>query len=110
MRRCHNIRLAITRRGMEAWVFAALSSKNSSELSVRSMVDILPLVAGLGSGLTDANDPPVWPVPLATVHLYCEGSINCLWGVYWSKSRQLYLSAPIQCKFGRSTRKCRRFR
>src|SRR5471030_220408 len=80
MRRCHNIRLAITRRGMEAWVFAALSSKNSSELSVRSMVDILPLVAGLGSGLTDANDPPVWPVPLDTVHLYCEGSINCLWG------------------------------
>jgi hypothetical protein len=43
----------------EAWVFAALFSKNRSELSVRSMMVILPLVAALGSGLTGANDPPL---------------------------------------------------
>jgi hypothetical protein len=35
-------------------------------------------VAGLGSGLTDANDPPPAQDSLDTVHLYCEGPVNCL--------------------------------
>src|SRR5476651_2777687 len=68
-----------------------------SELSVRSMISILPLVAGLGSGLTDANDPPLCLVSLDTVHLYCEGSVNCLEVLYCTKLRQLYLSAPKWC-------------
>jgi hypothetical protein len=36
------------------------------------MVDILPLVAGSGSGLTGAHDPLVWIVSVDTVHFYCE--------------------------------------
>jgi hypothetical protein len=36
------------------------------------MVDILPLVAGSGSGLTGAHDPLVCQVSLDTVQLYCE--------------------------------------
>jgi hypothetical protein len=35
-------------------------------------------MAGLGSGLTDANDPPLAQDSLDTVHLYCEGPVNCL--------------------------------
>ena len=55
--------------------------------------DILPLVAGLGSGLTDANDPPPTQDSLDTVHLYCEGPVNCLWRLYCTEMEQLYLSA-----------------
>jgi hypothetical protein len=39
---------------------------------------ILPLVAALASGLTDANDPPLRPDSVDTVHLYCDGPVNCL--------------------------------
>ena len=62
--------------------------------------DILPLVAGLGSGLTDANDPLVWPVSLDTVHLYCERPVNCLARLYGTKLGQLYLCALKRCEIG----------
>ncbi|RWW90784.1 hypothetical protein BHE74_00036529 [Ensete ventricosum] len=62
--------------------------------------DILPLVAGLGSGLTDANDPPPPQDSLDTVHLYCEGPVNCLRVLYCTEMGQLYLSALKQCEIG----------
>ncbi|MNH29193.1 hypothetical protein D3C79_894080 [compost metagenome] len=38
---------------------------------------ILPLVAALGSDLTDANDPPLSSITVDTVHLHCDGPVNC---------------------------------
>ncbi|MNV99533.1 hypothetical protein D3C71_1949110 [compost metagenome] len=39
---------------------------------------ILPLVAGLGSDLTDANDPPLSSITVDTVRLKDDGPVNCV--------------------------------
>jgi hypothetical protein len=54
-------------------------------------------MAGLGSDLTDANDPPLLSITVDTVQLKDDGSVNCVTLLLHSKMAQLYWSARIWC-------------
>jgi hypothetical protein len=63
------------------------------------MVYILPLVAGLSSGLSGTHFLPPPPETVGTVHLYCAQSVSCLSRLFRSRMMQLYRSALKPCIF-----------
>jgi hypothetical protein len=54
-------------------------------------------MAGLESDLIGGNLPLVQVVSPDTVHLYCEGSVNCSMALFCSYLGQLYGLAQKQC-------------